>query len=368
MGTAGGDAGAAGPANGERESSWVQTVTVGAAPEIQSGPSGFPNAVGPTSNNDDFTSASTAVPAGLDPALPIPDPAPSRPIPNTIANGSTTDPVTVSLLPTPPANTAALPNGTLVTITFSPTETATYSYNPATGFTFVSGTNTTAIDPVKIPLGITAPTNTANYQVIIELPLNTPQLTEFPVPITAFEDINADGLIATTGESPNTTIVNLYTGFLRLVNQSQIIQNTGPIVPAGQEILSTSPKTPAPGNIIRYVITYTNISDAAPAGGTGNVVMNANGLAITEDGTLAPNNWATDATNDGILDTSNVPNTATASSGTISFFGGNPSITSATTATTGITALLDVTRYVNSLTLPVAPQNSGTLTFQRLVN
>lgn len=58
VGTAGGDASAAGPANGERESSLNQTVTVGALPEIQNGPSGFPNAVGPTSNNDDFTSAS----------------------------------------------------------------------------------------------------------------------------------------------------------------------------------------------------------------------------------------------------------------------------------------------------------------------
>lgn len=369
VGTAGGDAGAAGPANGEREASWVQTVTVGAVPEIQNGPSGSPNAVGPTSNNDDFTSASTAVPAGLNPAAPIPDPAVSRAITNTIANGSTTDPVTVSLLPTPPAITTALPNGTLVTITNAGlTETATYSYNSATGFTFVSGTNTTATDPVKIPLGITAPTNIANYQVTIDLPANTPQLTEFPVPITAFEDLDLNGLIAATGESPNTTIDNLYTGFLSLLKQSQILIGTGPAVSAANATLDINPKTPAPGNIIQYVITYTNISDAAPAGGTGNVVMSANVLAITENGTIAPNNWATDATGDGILDTSNVPSTATASSGTLSFFSGSPSTTPAATTTTGTTAATDVTSYVNNLTAPVAPQTGGTFSIQRLVN
>lgn len=366
-GTAGGDASAAAPANGERESSLFQTVTVGVAPDIQNGPNAQPNAVGPTSNNDDFTNTSTAVPANLDPAQPF-NPG-LKNITNTLANGSTVDPAIVSLLPTPPANTAALPAGTLVTITLNAGETATYSYDPATGFTYVSGTGTSATDPVEVPLGTSAPNNTANYTVSIDLPANTPQFSTFPVPITAFEDIDGNGLIAATGESANTTIDNLYTGFLSLLKESRVIQAAGPAVPAGQDTFSTAPKSPAPGNIVEYRITYTNLSSPAPSNGSGNIVMNANVVSITEDGTIAPNNWATDATGDGALDTSNVPDTAAASSGTISYFSGNPGTTPATRSTTGTTATTDVTRYVLNLgNSPVAPQGTGNFTIQRRVN
>ncbi|PPS43283.1 hypothetical protein [Chroococcidiopsis sp. TS-821] len=348
------------PANGEREASATQSATVGAVPEVLNGPLNQPNAVGPTNNNDDFTNASTTVPAGLAPNAPIPDPAP-RTFTNTIANGSTTDPITVSLLPTPLADPAALPNGTLVTITYNAGETATYSYNPATGFTFVSGTGTSATDPVKIPLTPASPGNTANYLVTIDLPANTPQLTGFPVPITAFNDINNNGAIDTGTEVFNTTINRLYTGFVRVVKESRILQGTGPAVVAGENAFSQTPKNPAPGNIIEYRITYTNISETAPSGSTGNVVLNASNLRIIEDGTTGGNNWALDSNSDGIIDTSNVPATAVDSTGgTVTF--------APTGDVQGTTAATDVTRYEDTVAGPVTPGSAGTFTFQRRVN
>lgn len=350
--------GGSAPANGEREASARQSATVGAAPEVQNGPLNQPNAVGPTNNNDDFTNLSTTVSAGLAPTATF-DPTP-RTFTNTIANGSTVDATTVSLLPTTPLNPAALPNGTLVTITYNAGETATYSYNPATGFTFVSGVGTSATDPVKIPLLTAAPGNRADYQVTIDLPNNTPQLTGFPVPITAFNDLSGNGVIDASTEAPNTTINRLYTGFMQMVKESRILQGTGPAVVAGEGVFSQTQKTPAPGNIIEYRITYTNISEAAPSGGTGNAILNASNLVIVEDGTTGGNNWALDSNGDNIIDTSNVPTTAIATAGTVSF-APNGDIQ-------GTTAATDVTRYQNTVTGPIAPQTPGTFTIQRRVN
>lgn len=341
------------PGNGAREASVTQSSTVGSSPNVQNGPQGAANAAGPTSTadptgtNSDFTNASTAVPSGLlrdqsfDPAL--------RTITNTVKNSSA-DAVTVTLLPTKPSDPAALPAGTQVTIKYG-TSTATYTYDPANPTGFSPATGTTA--PVTIPLTGTGAGTTADYQVTIDLPANSPQFKEFPVAIAAFNDINRDGLLDATTEAPsaNTTIDRLYTGFVRLDKTFEVLQGTGPVVQNGQ---------PAPGNIIKYTITYTNVSGSAPTGGSGNKILNAGSFVITEDGTVAPNNWAVDNDKNGTIDTSNAPGTATASSGTITYFNGTAGATGADT---------NVTRYVLDLSAtPVAPGGTGTFTLQRKVN
>jgi hypothetical protein len=339
----------------EREASATQLVVIGALPVMVNGPSGVADAVGPTSNNDDFTNKTTFVAPGTDPAATV-DPG-AITFTNTVQNGSTTDPLTMSLLPTPPATATSLPNGTVVTITYTPTaggtQTATYTYNGTT-FTFTSGSGTTAdgqtisaTNPVEI--ANLQPGITANYQVTVDLPTGSLQLVGYPVPITALVDTNNDGVI-TTGELQNTTIDQLYTGYLKLVKESRVLQGTGATVPAADGTFSTTQKNAGAGNIIEYRITYTNVS-SAPVG-TGNVTLSANKVVITEDGTAGTNSWAKDNDGNGTVDTSSVPGTSVDAGGTITF---TPDEATAT-------------KYVDTVTTSVAPGTSGTFTFQRKVN
>jgi hypothetical protein len=259
----------------------------------------------------------------------------------------------MSLLPTPPTTATSLPVGTLVTITYG-TQTASYTYSGTT-FTFVpgSGIGTTAdgqpisaTNPVEI--ANLAPGTTASYQVVVDLPTGSGQLVGYPVPITAFVDTNNDGLI-TTGELQNTTIDQLYTGYLKLVKESRVLQGTGPAVPAADGAFSTTQKNAGTGNIIEYRITYTNVS-SAPVG-TGNVTLSANKVVITEDGAAGTNSWAKDNDGNGVVDTSSVPGTSVDAAGVI--------VHTPDEAT--------ATKYVDTVT-SVAPNTSGTFTFQRKIN
>ena len=358
-----------GPANGERESSITLSTTVSEQSQVQNGPKDQPAAVGPKSTNDDFTNASTAIPAGLDPATKF-DPA-AKSFTNTVKNASTTDNEVVSLLPTPLADPTQLPDGTLVTLSYEG-KVAVYRYTRSTNsfaFQTAGSTGTAANDPIEITL---TAGQSKNYDVSIDLPANTDQLKGYTVPITAFIDTDNDGFIAFTdkdgdnlydpGEetSPaNTTINRIYTGFVQLVKESRILKGDGPDVRSGEGTFSTTQKNPAPGNIIEYRITYTNISDAAPSGGSGNKIMNANKVVITEDGTAGTNSWAKDSNDDGVIDTSNVVGKAEDAKGTIAF---TPS------DQTGTTAATDVTKYIDTVKDPVAPGTSGTFTLQRKVN
>lgn len=339
-------------------------VVTGPSSGILNGPPGAPGAVGPTGSNDDFVNKSVPIPPGLDPTQPV-DPPPVE-FTSTVQN-TTGNPVTVTLLPTLPANPNDLPAGTVVTIIYG-NLSVTYVYNPTTGFT-----------SSQPPITITnlAPNQTANYTVRIDLP-STPQLQGYPVTVTAFIDSNGNGLID-TGEPLDSNINRLYTGFLRMLKETRVLQGTGPDVPAGQETFSTTVKTPSPGNIIEFRFTYTNIS--TPEGGTGNVTLNARDITITEDGTTYDavsnkgNNWALDNDNsDGDnnlatgIDTSNIVGSAVDSNGgTITFFSGRPATVQGQDRT-GRNVNEDVTKYINRVRNPLAPGQSGTFTFQRQVN
>ncbi|RUR78752.1 beta strand repeat-containing protein [Chlorogloeopsis fritschii PCC 9212] len=345
------------------------------------GPNGQPGALGPTNdNNTDFTNKSSLVPANTTPGSTI-DPSVVT-FTNTVQNGGSAS-ASIVLVPTPPATATDLPSGTTVTITDpdNTSNTATYTYN-GSAFTLTSGT------PVTLTVGAAS---TDNYTVDVNLPAGTPLSTDtekgYPVPITAFVDGDADKVLD-SGEITNITIDRVYTGFLKLVKFSRILKGTGPDVGAGQGDFESTPttngydpntsvadvpRTPAPGNIIEYQIRYKNIAaeDNVSSTSSNNVVLNVNNLVITESGILGANsNWALDNDTNGIIDTSNVVGSAVDSvpaSATITHFEGAAGNTSASDQT-GITQDDDVTKYVNTITVQIAPGVQRTFTFQRKVN
>ncbi|MEH2239705.1 beta strand repeat-containing protein [Nostoc sp.] len=344
----------------------VFTVQAPVASSVLNGPQNAPDATGPSGlTNDDFTNKSSLVPAGTAPNTTL-DPQ-SVGFTNTIKNGGT-DPGVLKIEPTPPAVPGNLPNGTKVTITYNSLSTV-YTYN--------NGAFTTPGTVITIPN--VAPGATINYGVEVDLPPGTQLSTDinrgFPVPIIASidnytTDTNGDGIKDSgndnTFDSSNITIDRVYTGFLKLLKVSRVLQGTGPVVQGNDGTFSIDPKKPAPGNIIEYQIQYTNISD--PQAGTGNVILNANKVVIIEDGTQSPNNWALDNDARGQIDTSNIVGSAKDSgTATIQFFNGNPANTSGIDQT-GTTVNTDITKYVDSVTGAIAPGIQRTFTFQRKVN
>ncbi|MBW4423036.1 MAG: hypothetical protein KME50_00845 [Nostoc desertorum CM1-VF14] len=382
-GTDPGNNAGAGP-GGEASSTIVTQVTA----TVQNGPENFPNAIGPGNNpNTDFSNKSSAIAANIRPGSTV-DPAVVT-FNNTLTNAST-QANDISLLPTPPANAADLPANTTVTIKYL-NQTKVYTWD---GTQFLSGGSpiNDTTDYITIPdVPINSP---INYSVEVDLPSGTNLsandniLRGYPVPITAFVDDTTPGLGAETGR--NTTIDRVYTGFLKLVKESRVLQGSGPVVGAGQGDFNSTPafdpdgtggplpsidpnpnvadvaRTPAQGNVIEYRIRYRNISEVQPTDGSNNSILTANNVVITEDGALSTtvgdglNNWALDRDNNGQIDTSNVPGSATDSSvgATINFFNGN---------TTTDTSNVDVTRYVDNAG-NVAPGGEQTFIFQRRVN
>ncbi|MEI1373440.1 hypothetical protein PQG02_06230 [Nostoc sp. UHCC 0926] len=359
----------------------VYTVSVATGNSVLNGPNNAPDATGPSGlTNDDFTNKSAFVPANTAPGSTL-DPQ-SVGFTNTIKNnGTATNDITI--VPTAPATATDLPTGTKVTVSYN-NQSTVYTYNSGTGaFTITTGT------PIKVS-GVLAGAS-VNYGLEVDLPSGTALSTDinkgFPVPIAAFIDANNDGVLDKTTEVYNISIDRVYTGFLQLVKVSRVLQGTGPAVGTGQgdfestpaytnpvtttvidpnPVVADVPRNPAPGNIIEYQIRYKNISDAQA--GTGNVILNANKVVITEDGTQTPNNWALDNDSNTQIDTSNIVGSAKDSgASTIQFFSGNPATNSGIDQT-GTTINTDITKYVDTATGQVAPGIQRTFTFQRKVN
>ncbi|MBH8564293.1 hypothetical protein I8748_19230 [Nostoc sp. CENA67] len=368
--------------SGEANTFTLQTPVNSA---ILNGPQNAPDAVGPSGlTNDDFTNKSSLIPAGTAPGTKI-DPA-AVGFTNTIKNNGA-NAGTITLTPTKPANPKDLPDKTKVTITYGG-QSAVYTYDQGTG------TFATASTPITIPN--VAAGATINYGVEIDLPSNTSLSTDtipdypgdqefgYPVYIEASIDTNADN----TPDSKNITIDRVYTGYLKLLKLSRVLPGSGPAVGTGQDNFESTPttngidpnasvadvpRTPAPGNIIEYQIRYKNISD--PQAGSGNVILNADKVVITEDGTTfddtpaGSNNWALDNDKNGQIDTSNVVGSAKDSgAATIQFYSGNNPANTSSIDQTGTTVTTDVTKYVDSITGKVTPGEQRTLTFQRKVN
>lgn len=354
---------------GEANTFLIQTPLTSS---LLNGPSGAPDATGPDGTTaTDFTNKSALVPPNL-PANNTPTPSTLDPQPvgftNTLINNGQ-NPGTVTLVPQPPADPTDLPNGTTVTLTYG-SQSITYTYN---------GTNFTTIAPVGTPIAIAnVPVGTPlNYGVEVNLPPGTRLSTDFtdplnpvttaiggfPVPIAATIDTTP----GTPGdEVTNTTIDRVYTGYLQLLKESRILPGTGPAPATADATFSITNKTPAPGNIIEYRITYTNITEAQS--GTGNVILDANQIIITEDGVNGSNNWARDNDSNTVIDTSNIVGSARDSgASTVQFFSGAAGTTTGVDQT-GTSQNTDVTKYVNTVTGTMSPQQSRTFTFQRKVN
>jgi hypothetical protein len=231
---------------------------------VLNGPQGAPGAIG-TNLNDDYTDKSVNREAILDvPAYP--DPANvtvavgSATFTNTVQNtGNANDVYTLSV-PAYPANAD-------VTI-------------------IVGATSTLMVDD-GVPVAGAAPTiavaynSTANYQVVVSLPVGKPVLTGFDTVVRATSGID--------NTQANNTIDRLFTGFIRL-EKSVSVSNPDPT--------KGGPNDPVPGAVLTYTITYTNI--ATSVGGAGCVKLTANNLIITENGTVGGNNWATYTTQTGV--------------------------------------------------------------------
>ena len=330
---------------------------------ILNGPLDQPGAIGPTSNNNDPApikfSNSVANPSSntdkLDNVILEPISAAAAAAATTLTGGVIAD--------YQGGANGTLLNGTTVRIAFpvgsTPTSatgrTALYTYN-GTSFSLTSSTTNGTADGVAAPIKITslAVGEEQDYEVFVDLPGTAVVTTPYSVPIVSYVDSNPATVgfkTVTNEDNPfNIKIDRAYTGYLSLSKASRVLVGDGPALSvAGDATLNSDPKSPAPGNILEYVITYSNVSTAQSGSGT-NSILNANNIVITEDGAALTNNWA--------ATTTAVPSTAVDSLGSvISFFVGSTATLTTDTA---------VNKYIDTIPT-LAPGGTGTLTFQRKV-
>jgi hypothetical protein len=172
----------------------------------------------------------------------------------------------------------------------------------------------------------------------------------------AFVDNDNNGAFsATTDPVFNITINRVYTGYVRLRKRSQIIRD-GAVAPGADGILDENPKNVRPGDVIRYVVEYVNFS--LPNAGSGNVVLDASNLVITEDAANPGNTWGANTVHfNSAVVVDGAPQNTFASQGTI-LYNGAPGPDPATGSA--------VNRYDNNVgTVPPLPGANAT-TFQGL--
>ena len=322
---------------------------------LLNGPSGAPAALGPDgTTTTDLTMQSVTVPAGLAPTSGLPGPLQST-FTNTVGNQGTVPLTNVTLVPQPPTNPAALPNGTMAAFSWTGQPTPViYTYTNGTGWTLTSGT------PISIP---TIPqAGQQSYTVVVTLPAGTAQSTNggaaangFPVPILASSTTSF-------GTSSNLTTDTVFTGFVKLTKLAQVFNadNTPCDV---APVAAPDPSCVVTGNFVVYTIAYANI---IPAVTNGSVGPSALKMVITEDGQAAPNTFA--ALFSGLLATSHVLGSVveTTSGNTVTYFnaaGQNVGDIAGSGTATG-----DVTKYIDTFAAPLAPGKTGTFTFKRKIN
>jgi hypothetical protein len=218
------------------------------------GPSGQPAATGPTNNNDDYTNKSqSAGISGVAPGGVTTAGSGGIVYTNTVQNTGNADDTMVLSAPTVPAGF-----------------TVEISINGGTSYTTVSGGGTVSL---ALAFG-----NSANILVRVTAPSGKTVLTGYDTVILATSTV--------TAAASNATIDRLYTGFVSLSKTATVANGTG----------VGGLTDPVPGAVITYSITYSNLSST---GGANNVQLTATNLVITEDGSVAPNNWDTTTTNNG---------------------------------------------------------------------
>lgn len=220
------------------------TITVNAQPGIPLiGPSGQPNAVGPTDNNDDYTNMTATV--GV-----------SAPF-----GGQTTAGGVVTFTNTALNNGPAAENMILTARSIPAGFTVDCSSD--NGATWIN-LNTSSLTGVA-PAG-------ATYTLLIRVtyPAGLNVLTGYNV-ILRLANVN-------TPTTYNETIDRLWTGFVRADKTYTVTNGTG--VGGPTDVVS--------GAVIEYTLTYTNVTASS---GTGNLNLTATNVVLTEDGFAAPNTW-----------------------------------------------------------------------------
>jgi hypothetical protein len=273
---------------------------------VLNGTNGFPGAVGPTDNNDDFTNKS--VNTGIATVAPGGNTTASGTVvfTNTVQNTGNADDTFTMTAPT-------VPSGFTVEICTGGTAAA-----PTSCVDVSSGGSTT----IPVAFG-----SSADYFVRVTEPAGTPVLAGYDTVIRATSTVD--------NTKTNDTIDRLYTGFLKL-DKSFVVDNQTGVGGATDAV---------PGATIIYTITYTNISTAASG---NNVGLTATNVVISEDGNAAPNNWGTYTTR--------------VSGQEFDYTGA-----SGTTAGTGTVNVVSATAYTD--TIPsVAPQAVGRFVFKRTIN
>jgi hypothetical protein len=226
----------------------IVTTTLLMVGSVLNGPLNQPGAVGPNNNNDDYTNKSVSVGiAGVAPGGVTTAPSGAIAFTNTVQNtGNANDNFTLSLVSFPAGATVVL-NGVTVVNNGTPTGTP--------------------VPALAIAFG-----GSSNYTVSVTLPSGKTVLTGFDTVIRATS--------GNTSSATNDTIDRVYTGFVRVTKAYTVANSTG--VGGATDAV--------PGAVITYAVTYENISST---GGTGNVTLTATNVVITENGSTAPNNWAT---------------------------------------------------------------------------
>ncbi|MGB5915334.1 MAG: hypothetical protein WBG63_10745, partial [Phormidesmis sp.] len=366
----------------------VNVVTLTPGDDILNGTATTPGAIGPTSDNDDFTNKSTSTPAaGTDPAA-IFNPGPvtfnnslSNPAQAGFISSTTIEPISPSQAEAAGGVAGAygtdadIPDGTTVTISATVNgapATATYTYNSATGFTTsdtpINVGDVTAGTVVPYTVDIDLPTSIdADSDGIADLNVNgTVQLGEYAIPIIVFPDDNPDEFLA-DGTTPNPnrgysgevtnniTVDRLYTGFMSLLKEAQIVDADGTTII--EPFTATPTANAAPGQFIEYRLTYQNISQSAT--GSGSITLTASDFVILEDGNAGGNTWAPITTHQA---------GATAAAGSsIRYYTTSTSAPPAATSPANPASGTPIEKYENAVPL-VAPQATGTFQFRRVVD
>jgi hypothetical protein len=373
--------------NGEVTQTKISGTGSSAPDSLLNGPQATPDAVGPTDVNDDFTNQSASVAAGQDPTVVIPVAVVAPTFTNSVKNPGQTALAELTIEPIAPqgaisaesadanattgqyGTNADIPNGTIVTITATPFATAqnptptavsaTYTYDQALG-KFVLNAGQTPVNVGTLP-----PNGTVTYTTDVTLPAGSVKpFSSVAIPVIAFSDESPSNTPGFTGElTNNITIDRVYTGYIKLVKEAQVLSSTKQVIQAWTDTISPNASLPSinSGQYIEYRIRYTNISSPAAAG-SGNVVLNANSFKLIEDGAAA--GFSNGSANTWFPDTLHQKSTF-ASNGTVTYYNGT-----GTTSPIGNVDPADgsnVGRYENNLTVPLTPNDTGYFQFRRLV-
>ncbi len=197
-------------------------------------------------------------------------------------------------------------------------------------------------------------------------PGSTVQLGEYAIPIIVFPDDNPDEFLA-DGTTPNPnrgysgevtnniTVDRLYTGFMSLLKEAQIVDADGTTII--EPFTATPTANAAPGQFIEYRLTYQNISQSAT--GSGSITLTASDFVILEDGNAGGNTWAPITTHQA---------GATAAAGSsIRYYTTSTSAPPAATSPANPASGTPIEKYENAVPL-VAPQATGTFQFRRVVD